>query len=53
VKDSGNIAVASTTGSGTDGIFMKAFQRWLRPEAQGIYLPISASPTINDNLVTV
>lgn len=53
VNDSGNIAVASTTGSGTDGIFMKAFQRWLRPEAQGIYLPISATPTINDNLVTV
>jgi len=53
INDRGAIAVASTTGSGTDGIFMKAFHRWLHPEAYGIYLPISASPTINDNLVTV
>ena len=53
IGDSGSIAVASTTGSGTDGIFMKAFHRWLQPEAKGIYLPISSTPTINDNLVTV
>lgn len=53
IGDSGSIAVASTTGSGTDGMFMRAFHRWLHPEANGIYLPISATPTINDNLVTV
>lgn len=51
VGDRGTISV--TSDGSTDGLFMKGFQRWLQPERSGIYLPVSATPTISDTLVTV
>lgn len=49
--DRGTISV--TSDGSTNGLFMKGFQRWLQPERFGIYLPVSATPTISDTLVTV
>lgn len=51
VGDRGTISV--TSDGSANGLFMKGFQRWLQPERFGIYLPVSATPTISDTLVTV
>jgi hypothetical protein len=51
VGDSGTISVTSDGSS--NGLFMKGFQRWLQPERYGIFLPVSATPSISDTLVTV
>jgi len=51
VGDSGTISV--TSDGSTNGLFMKGFQRWLQPERYGIFLPVSATPSISDTLVTV
>jgi len=51
VGDSGTISV--TSDGSANGLFMKGFQRWLQPERYGIFLPVSATPSISDTLVTV
>jgi len=50
-NDSFTIAVVSNSVS--TGTFIKSFARWCKTEAQGIYLPVSGSPTESDGLVTV
>jgi len=44
---------AVVSDASVDGKFMKGFQRWLQTEAQGIFLPVSSTPTESDALVTV
>jgi hypothetical protein len=51
IGDRGTISVTSDGSS--NGLFMKGFQRWLQPERYGIFLPVSATPTVSDSLVTV
>jgi len=51
VDDSFTLDVVSTTS--TNGKFMANFARFLGLERQGIYLPVSATPTQADSLVTI
>ena len=55
-QDNFTLSVVSNTddgAAGNQGLFMKSFQRWFRTEAQGIYLPVAASPTQADTYVTI
>jgi len=45
--------IAVVSDSTTTGKFMKSFARWCKTESLGIFLPVSASPTEADALVTV
>jgi hypothetical protein len=51
VNDSFSTDVVSTTS--TNGKFMAAFSRFIGFERQGVYLPVSTSPTLADSLVTI
>lgn len=51
VNDSFTLDVVSTTS--TNGKFMASFARFLGLERQGVYLPVSATPTQADSLVTI
>jgi hypothetical protein len=51
VDDSFNVDVVSTTS--TNGKFMAAFARFIGMERQGVYLPVSTTPTLADSLVTI
>jgi hypothetical protein len=51
VGDKFTIGVTSTNT--TNGKFMAGFKRWVQTEAQGVYLPVSATPSISDSLVTI
>lgn len=51
VDDSFSADVVSTTS--TNGKFMAAFSRFIGLERQGVYLPVSTSPTLADTLVTI
>lgn len=51
VGDKFTIGVTSTDT--TNGKFMSGFKRWVQTEAQGVYLPVSATPSISDSLVTI
>jgi hypothetical protein len=51
MDDSFTLDVVSTTS--TNGKFMSSFARFLGLERQGIYLPVSATPTQADTLVTI
>ena len=56
IQDNFTLSVISDTddgAAGNEGLFMKSFQRWFRTEAQGIYLPVAASPTQADSYVTI
>ena len=50
-NDTFSTAVTSTTS--TNGKFMAGFARFVGLERQGIYLPVSTTPTLSDSLVTI
>jgi len=55
-QDSFSLDVVSNTddgASGSNGLFMKSFQRWFRTESLGIFLPVDSTETQADSLVTI